>query len=493
MSLKQAAFTAARWTAIGAAVRSALQFGQIVVLTRLLLPEDFGLMAVAVSVMGFAGIISDLGVSSAIIHRQDTTQAQLSTLYWVNVAAGVAVMVLVAGVSPLVALVYGDARLRELLLIASLSFPVLALGQQLRVRAEKELRFGSVALMEIAAAAAAFVVAIALAWAGYGVMSLVAGLLANAVVATMIAWLTLAHGWRPGRTFDLGSVRQHLSFGGYMIGNNIANTVSGMADVLIGGRVLGAAVLGLYTVPRNFVLQTQWLINPVVTRIAFPVMARVQEDEAALRRIYLNVLRLTVSATAPLYLFMIVFAPELTVLLFGERWAGAAALLRLLALWGLLRAFANPVGSLLMAVGRARLSFHWNLAMVALTPLVLYWASTHGVVGLAAGWVALALLTFAPTWYFLVRPCCDASFGDYVTQAAVPVGLALAGGLAALAAAAPFEHAAARAAVGLIVGAAVYLAGSASFNRTWIDALRALLRMDSAGAAAAILPARPAR
>ncbi|HEX6588863.1 MAG TPA: MOP flippase family protein [Longimicrobiales bacterium] len=493
MSLKQAAFTAARWTAIGAVVRSALQFGQVVVLTRLLVPEDFGLMAVAVSVMGFAGIISDLGVSSAIIHRQDTTADQLSTLYWVNVASGIGVMLLVVGVSPLVAGIYGDARLRDLLLIAALSFPVLALGQQLRVRAEKELRFGAVALMEIGAATAGFVVTIALALAGFGVMSLVAGLLANAVVATTIAWLTLAHGWRPGLAFDLRGVRHHLSFGGYMIGNNLTNTVTGMADVLIGGRVLGPALLGLFSVPRNFVLQTQWLINPVVTRIAFPVMAKVQDDVAALRMIYLNVLRLTVSATAPLYVFMMVFAPELTLLLFGERWAGAASLLRLLALWGLLRAFANPVGSLLMATGRARLSFQWNVGMVVVVPLVLFWGASLGVVGLAASWVALGLITFVPTWYVLVRPCCGATLAEYTAQGAVPAGLALAAGAAAYAAALPFEQPLLRVAVALVTGGAVYVAGSVFFNRAWTEALRALLRFDSAAAIGAILPARPAR
>jgi O-antigen/teichoic acid export membrane protein len=293
---------------------------------------------------------------------------------------------------------------------------------------------------------------------------------------TAFSWAWLAQGWRPQRVWRLGEVRGYISFGGYMIGNNIANTVNSMADLLIGGRILGPAALGLYSVPRTLSLQLQGILNPIVTRIAFPVMSRVQDDRPRLRRIYLQVLRLTASVNAPLYAYIAVFAPEITALLFGDRWADSGQILRLLALWGFLRSTGNPVGSLVLAVGRARLSFQWNLTMVAIIPLILWQGSTHfGLTGLAGAWIAIGLIGYVPNWYFLVRSTCGARFVEYTVQIAVPVGLAAAAGAVAWLATAAVGSPLSRLLVGGLVGAVVYLAGSLVFNRSWVAAMRQLL------------------
>jgi O-antigen/teichoic acid export membrane protein len=482
MTLRQAAFSAARWTTAAAVTRSVLQVAQVAVLTRLLVPEDYGLMAIVISVMGFATIVSDLGVSSAIIQKQDTTDAQYSTLYWVNVLCGVGVMMLVAVVSPLVAAVYGDARLVPLLIATSVSFPVIAIGHQLKVRAEKDLRFGALARIEIISFLIAFGVAIWMAWNGLGVAALVGSLLVNSLVGTVLAWALLARGWRPFPIWQLSEVREYLSFGAYMVGNNIANTINSVADMLIGGRILGPAALGLYSVPRNLSLQVQWLLNPIVTRIAFPVMSRVQDDRARLRRIYLQVLRLTASVNAPIYAFIALFAPEITGVLFGSRWVDSAELLRILAIWGFLRSTGNPVGALVLAVGRARLSFQWNLAVMAFVPLLLWQGSLHfGLAGLAGAWVAFGVVGYIPNWYFLVRSTCGARLLEYTAQLIIPAALAAAAGGVAWLAVSGLDGLLLRLVVGGAAGGVTYLGASYAFNRPWIDAMRTLLAGERIG------------
>jgi hypothetical protein len=129
-----------------------------------------------------------------------------------------------------------------------------------------------------------------------------------------------------------------------------------------------------------------------------------------------------------------------------------------------------------LAVGRARLSFQWNLTMVAIIPLILWQGSTHfGLTGLAGAWIAIGLIGYVPNWYFLVRSTCGARFVEYTVQIAVPVGLAAAAGAVAWLATAAVGSPLSRLLVGGLVGAVVYLAGSLVFNRSWVAAMRQLL------------------
>jgi O-antigen/teichoic acid export membrane protein len=480
VTLKNRTFSAVRWTTTSAVARAVLQIAQVAVLARLLTPEDYGLMAMVGVVLSFAGLFADLGVNSAFMQRQHVTLEQRASLYWFNVALGGGLTLLVMAASPLLAWLFGDERLTPLLMLSASTFVIGSLGQQLRMAAEKELDFRAIVLLEIASTILGFIAALLTAIWGWGVYSIVFGGIVSAISGTAFAWMYLARGWRPMWRLRMEDVHPYLRFGGAMVANNIVNQLNMTIDLFLGGRLLGAAQLGLYSVPRNLVLQLQGMVNPIITRVGFPLIAQVQHDVARVRSIYLKTLNMTASTNAPLYVGIAVFAPEIVAVLLGHGWQSSAPLLRILAVWGFIRSTINPVGSLLFGMGRADLSLKWNLIMLVIVPPVMWIGSQFGPAGLAWALLVYIVLMFLPTWYFLVRPLCQAGIYEYSVAALRPFLLALISMAPAYLVATQLDGVIVHLVVAVLIATSFYLMISYKFNRDWFAAMRELLGHKSA-------------
>jgi len=464
-----------RWTSTAAVSRTLLQIVQVAILARILAPEDYGLMAIVTVVLSFAGIFTDLGVNSAYVQRQWVTQEQRSSLFWLNVSMGVGITLLVIVSSSLIARFFDDVRLTPLIMLSAMTFVLGALGQQVRMSAEKALEFRAVATLEIAAVFIGFVSAVLAALGGWGVYSLVVSGIISALTATVFAWLFVARGWRPMWRLRIEDIKPFLAFGGAMVGNNIVNQVNITMDVFLGGRMLAATQLGLYSVPRNLVFQVQGMVNPIITRVGFPLIAQVQSDVVRVRSIYLKTLNMTASANAPLYIAIAFFAPEIITILLGSGWERSGGLLRILALWGVLRATFNPVGSLLYGVGRVGLALKWNLGLLLVIPPVLWTASQEGPEGIAWALLILYVGLFIPGWYYLVRPTCHASLLEYSISALKPFVLSGLSVAPAFLLATQFESVVLRLLIGVVVAAPLYLVISYIYNREWVLATMELI------------------
>lgn len=472
--LRRQTFSSIRWTTASSLIRASLQLLQMAILARLLAPTDFGLMALVLAIVAFLQIFADMGVSSAIIHHQEISPRQLSSLYWLNVGSAVGLATVLAVVSPYIAYFYGDIRLTSLIWISVASLVVTAVGQQIRVVAEKNLQFSVLARMEVVAAVISLAVAVTVALWGGGVYALVCGVLANATVLTLLLWIFIANGWRPLWYFNPREIRHFLGFGAYMIGNNLANTFNGQVDILLGGRLLGAQAIGLYSLPRDLCLRLAGIINPIAIRVGVPVMSKAQDDVTLLKNVYLKMMRMTGSVNFPFYIAIAVFAPEVVQVMFGSKWDEAIPLMRIFALWGLIRSTVNPVGILLIARGRVDLSFKWNLSLLFLYPPIIWLGSQFGVTGMALSLLLAGVFLFPANWFFLVRSLTGAEFGDYFLQILVPLILAVISGLVGFLCAYLFTAGIARLSVGLVTGGAAYLLMSANFNKAWFSSMKDL-------------------
>lgn len=456
-------------------MRALLQILQVAVLARLLAPADYGLMAMVTVVLGFAALFADPGINSAYVQRQGVTVEQRSALFWLNILLSTSVTVFVIVTSPLFASFFGDARLAPLMMLSASTFVLNALGQQVRMSAEKELNFRPVVLLEITAALLGFVLSVLAALGGWGVYSLVVSGIATALTSTVLAWIFLARGWRPLWRLRLGDVRPFIGFGGALVSNNIINQINSTVDVFFGGRSLAAAQLGFYSVPRNLTLQIQSTVNPIITRVGFPLIAQVQFDIARVKAIYLKTMNMTASTNAPLYLVVAFFAPELIAILLGTSWNQSAELLRVLALWGALRSTGNPIGSLARGMGRPDLELKWNLGLLLVMPPVMWIGAQSGAMGLAWALLILQMALFIPAWYVLVRPLCQAGLVEYSISALKPFLLAVVAVAPSFWVAMRFDGPAVRFAVGLALTAPIYLAISFKGNRDWFEAMRNLV------------------
>jgi lipopolysaccharide exporter len=425
MSLKGQTVSGVKWAFASSVVTTGALTLQLAVLARLLSPEDFGLMAMVMVVIGFAQAYADAGISAAIIHRQDTTSEQLSSLYWLNIFAGISVFFIVWLMTPVVILLYREPRLASLLQVVSLTFLIMPLGKQFEILLQKELRFDLLAKQRMSAAIAGAVVAIASAALGQGVWSLVWGQLGLAAMNTAMLMMVGWRQYRPTFHFNHKDLRGYLSFGLYQMGERSINFLAQRMDQLLIGGLLGAQSLGYYNFAFSLAIQPMSRINPIVTRVVFPVFAKVQNDANRLQRGYLKVLSLLTTVNAPMLIGMVVLAPWAIPLIFGEQWFGSIILVQILALVALLRSTGNPMGSLLLARGRADLGFKWNLMLfVIVIPTVYVGGKLGNAAGVTLSLLALQLALQIPAYICLIQPLIGACVVSYVQAIAKPVAMA---------------------------------------------------------------------
>ncbi|MDH3198488.1 MAG: MOP flippase family protein [Candidatus Krumholzibacteria bacterium] len=405
--LRAQAAAGARWMSVASVARMVTQLAHLFILGRILAPEDFGLMAMVTFVVVLGQAMGDAGVSNAIIHHQKTTRAELSSLYWLGVIVGLAVFALAWFCAPLVVRLYHEPRLEALVRLAAVVFLVAPIGQQFQMLLEKELRFRRVALVEVAAAPAGLVVGIALALRGQGVYSLVWALLASTAVKAVLLAATGWWSWRPALHFAPRDTRRFLRFGTFQVLERVFNQVGSQLDKLMLGVLVGAGPLGYYDIAQRLALRPFLVINPAITRVAFPVFSRVQEDDAQLRAGYLQVMRLIGLAIIPLYVAMAVLAEPIIRVGPGEKWVDSIPLLQILAVVGLVLGLGNPMGSLVLAKGRAGLTFALNVLRMALDfgAILLAWRWGLAAVALAVLAVRLGVLFPLGFWirWWLVR------------------------------------------------------------------------------------------
>ena len=370
-------------------------------------------MALVTVVLSFATLFSDMGLNSAYLQKRDVDNEQRSSLFWANIAFSIILGLIVVSISSTVATYFGDMRLTLLIDLSAAVLILASFGLQLRTTAQKDLKFRSLALLETASLLIGFAVSVTLAILGFGVYSLIWGGISSALAGSLLSWVFISNGWKPLFRFKFSDLRSFWGFGGAVVGNNVVNQVNLTIDVLLGGRILGADQLGIYSVSRNLVMQLQFLINPIATKVGFPLIAKLQNDVENRSLVYLKTMNLTTSLNAPVYVGIAVFSEEVVQFLFGEEWSDAASVLSVLAIWGLFRSFGNPVGSLLLGTGNASLALKWNVMVLFALVIILWFAADYGIEGLAWSLLCFQIFAFVPSWSILVRPLTNITLFDY--------------------------------------------------------------------------------
>lgn len=427
MSLGRAGFSAAKWTATSSVCSAVLQIVQLSILARILSPADYGLMAMVMFLVGFAQAYADMGLSNAIVYRQDATPEELSSLYWANILASWIVFAGVLSLMPFAVLLYDAPQLYIYVPLAASVFLFTPFGQQFQTLLQKELHFQTLAMVEIGAAATSLFVAYIFAAHGFGVVALIFGQLSAATITTLSFVIIGWSRWRPAFHFRWRDLDGYLSFGLYQMGERSLNFIASRTDQILIASILGHAALGYYSVAWNLVIQPVSKINPILTRVSFPLFARVQSENERLKRGYTMLLWIVAIVNAPILLGCAATAERLVPLLLGEKWMAAVPLVQILAIAGLLRCIGNPVGSLLLAMGRADLGFKWDLlAFLFQIPGVCLGAYVAGVYGVALSVAFLAGISIPGMYFLIVRTLLGPCLPDFVMSVLPGVVLATA-------------------------------------------------------------------
>lgn len=394
MSLAKKAISGIKWVSIARLSKQLFQFITILILAKLLSPVDFGLMGMAMVVIGFLNIFNDLGVSAAIIHMQDIDDRLLSSVFWLNIAFGTLVMAVLAFLAPLIASLYGDFRLVPILQVLSISFFVASITFLQQTYFEKKLLFKYTARAEIISVFISSVAAIVLAYKGYGVWSLVVQTLLGASVNSFILWITSP--WRPKFVFYWIDIRSLMKFSLNLSGFNIFNYLIRNADSILIGKYLGATALGYYSLALRIILYPLQNITAVISRVMYPVYSRIQQDDSKIREIYTQISCAIAFLTFPMMIGVMAIGDLFVYSFLGNKWESIINLLYILAPIGLLQSLDSTTGTLFQIKGKTNWLFWWGILTGLLFLLAYIIGLKWGIVGVATGYLVLTLLQTYP-------------------------------------------------------------------------------------------------
>lgn len=352
--------SATRWMVVGRLVTQGSRFLVSVILARLLSPEAFGVVAVAMTTIVALEIVKDLGTGAALIQRQQVDQRLLSSVFYLNVVAGFVAAGLMAVGAPLIADFFATPDATTVVQAFSLVLAVGGLTQVHHALLRRRMRFGGVAAVEMVAALTNGVVSIVLALLGAGVWSMVWGNLAGTVTGSAVAWV--ASGWRPSRQLHRADLRAIAGFSLNTAAYNVTTFALENTDKILVGRWLGTAPLGVYTLAQRTISYPLESISKVLMQVLFPAFARAQDDNATLRKGYSRAVGAIAFVTLPVMVGAAVVAEPMVHAVLGEKWVGLIPLLWFMAPAGALGALVSAVNTIYSAKGRADWMFRWGLA-----------------------------------------------------------------------------------------------------------------------------------
>lgn len=401
-------------------LRFLIQFGATAVLARLLSPQDFGLVAMTAVITGFIIMFADAGLTVATIQRERLNQAQISGVFWVNVALGLALALIVIGLARPIAAFYRQPELVGICVALSATFVLGGLIVQHQALLRRKMRFALLAGVSVGSALFGSTVGVVMAMQGHGYWSLV-GLSIGTTFANAVAvWLAAA--WRPSlpRSGDLREALPLLKFGADVLTFNVVNYLSRRVDALLIGWIWGPVALAMYDKAYSMLLLPIKQINAPLGGVAVPALSRSRRDPVRHRRFFLNTTQLVASISLPAVAVIALFAEDVVRLWLGSGWIEAAGLFRLLAAAAAIGAINNPLGWFLISSGLTRRYRQFGIYNSAVLVAAFLVGVRYGADGVASSYsVAMAVL-FAPTWYFVLRGT-GVRLGDVVRSLLPPV------------------------------------------------------------------------
>lgn len=361
------------------------------VLARLLVPKEFGIVAVATVAVSFLTVLQDLGLGPALIQRRGDIERATNVVFTLNLLLGVSLTAIVYLVAPFVADFFREPSATPLLRVLGLTFTLEALGAVHLVRLQRELRFGRVFVPDVGRSVVKGAVSIGLAVAGMGAWSLIYGQLAGVIVGVILSWVVFP--WWPHLEIDRRLAKQLISFGLPLFGVEFMWVLFVNLDYVIIGRQLGSESLGIYTLAYRLPELLVLSLMTVVNRVTFPALSTMQDEREGIRRGFLATIHYVVLITLPLSVGLAVAADPIVRVMLGPEWLEAIPVMRVLAIFVLVASLVNADGDVYKAVGRPDLLlklavFHLSLLIPALLVGVQF-----GLVGVAVGHLSASVIT----------------------------------------------------------------------------------------------------
>ena len=350
--LKGRTISGAFITIVAQGTQFLLSLASIMVLARLLTPKDFGLFAMVTSVIGYLRVFKDAGLSTATIQREGITHAQVSNLFWINVAVSGAISLIFAAGSPIVAWFYREPRLIPITLVLSSTFLLSGLTIQHTALLNRQMRFKAVAVIQVSSLLIGVTVGISMAWLGYNYWALVFSNLITVGAAVPLTWFAIP--WRPEAPSRQSGIRSLVGFGANMASGGFIYSLAKGADGLLVGRFYGADSIGLYSRASALLNRPMDQFLAPISSVFVPTLSRVQTQPERYRHAFLRVYEAMALISFLSTGLLLALARPLTLVVLGPKWEQAAVIFACLTIAAPFAPLSNASTWLFASQGRGR-------------------------------------------------------------------------------------------------------------------------------------------
>ena len=400
--VKTRALRAGAITIFSRMASSSIQMVGIIVLARLLTPDDFGLVAMVASITGFFLIFKDLGLTDATIQEPEISHKQISTLFWINIAFGITVALIVVALSTPIAWFYGEPQLKSIAIISSLSFAFAGLSTQHLALLKRSILYSRIAFIEITATLVSFGTAIILARYGWSYWALVLRPIVLAMFLAIGCWFFCQ--WRPGLPTRRSHVRSMLIFGGNTLGYFVVNYFARSLDKTLIGWRYGAKELGYYgKAYQLFILPINQVIIPLQS-VAVTTLSKLRTEPEKYRRYYLKALSGISFVAMPMCAFMVAVSDDLILLLLGPQWKKTGSIFASLGIGAVIQTVFSTMGWLHVSLGRPDRWLRWGIFGSSVTVVAFLLGLPFGPFGVATAYTLSRYVLAGPGLAYAGQP-----------------------------------------------------------------------------------------
>lgn len=396
-------------TVIGQAVRIAIMLTGVVVLARLLTTEDYGLMAMVLAIIGVGDLLRDFGLSSAAMQARTITRRQRSNLLWINTGIGLLLSGIVVAIAPLLAAFYREPRLTGIAMALAGTFLINGFMTQYKADLARGLRYARLTGIEVAGQASGLAIAIGLALGGAGYWALVAQQIGQLVVQLVL--LVALTRWIPNLYTRKEPIKPFISFGANLVGVQALSYASNNVDSVVIGATVGAGPLGLYNRAYQLLVLPLYQVNAPITRVALPVLSRLQDDPKRYREFLLTGQTIMLNAVSAILAFSAAQAHAVVLVALGDAWIETASIFQILSIAGFFTMAAYACNWVFLSLGLTHQSLRMSLITRPLMIVMIVCGGFFGIYGVAWAYAIAVALQWPVALWWLGRVS-DAPVGD---------------------------------------------------------------------------------
>lgn len=400
------------WSTGSVLFKAILLVAQMILLARMLSSEELGQIVVLNVIIGLVYLLSDLGLTSAVIYDNKLPKATLAQLQAINIYFGLFLSILLAFLAESISNFYGVKELKSLILMIAPVFLMKSLGLQSYALSQRELNFSVIAKVDIVSTFFGFLTLLFSLFIGAGIYSIVVMQMTTAILFSFLSVY-----YSPSR-FDIKfsitfrEIEKTIKYAIYQSGDNIFNYLSSQADNVIIGKLLGMEVLGIYSYLKELLLKPSvQVINLIFNRMLFPIMSSYNMLSSK-ADVYLRSNRILALINTTMYLLLYLYGYQVVTMVYGESWLSEIGIYESLIPYVLLISLINPVGSLMKATGYVKRAFYWNVFTSIARVLIVICAASYGVVFLIKSLTFFMLSLFLLHYYYLLHPAAKISLKD---------------------------------------------------------------------------------